>query len=244
MVLSSSPLSWIAPSGFHILGYSLGGALAAAFATYHANLLRSVTLVCPGGLVRESHVSQKSRFLYSSGVLPEALLQHLARKRLEPSIGSPSADVPIDDVTTTEEADDVDFDDVAVAAGITVRDVVRWQLRGNKGFVSAYMSSIRHAPVYGQHKALWKIFSQELSKRRFGGLDAPPQGLKSGKICLVLAEKDPIVVKDEWIQDVHEVLGEDAVDIHVVKGGHEIAISKGPEIANIAIDSWTRLSID
>lgn len=177
-----------------------------------------------------SHVSRKSRFLFSSGVLPEALLKRMVRSRLEPQNGAPSADVP------TEDSDSVEFDDVLVAPGVCVGDVVKWQLHGNDGFVDAYMSTIRNAPIYGQHEQLWKTLSEELKMRRMGQADA--EGLESGKICLILAERDPIVVANEWSEDAKQVLGEDAVDIHVVKGGHEIAISKGREVANIAIQTW------
>ncbi|OAQ96722.1 hypothetical protein LLEC1_07852, partial [Akanthomyces lecanii] len=57
LALSSSPLPWTGSSAFHLVGFSLGGAIAASFATYHATILRSVTLVCPGGLVRPAHIS-------------------------------------------------------------------------------------------------------------------------------------------------------------------------------------------
>lgn len=233
-MIASSPLAWTGSSAFHILGYSLGGALAAAFATYHANLLRSVTLVCPGGLVRTSHIGWKSRLLYLSGTVPEALLLALAKSRLQPQNGAPSADVPIDE----NDDETVDFDEVLVSPGVSVGDVVKWQLDGNDGFVAAYMSTIRSAPIYGQHEALWKTFSDELAMRR--ERREPEEGLQSGMICLILAEKDPIVVPGEWVMDAQAVLGEEALDIRIVKGGHEIAISKGKEVARIAMDSWKK----
>lgn len=237
LAIASSPISWTGPSSFHILGYSLGGAIAASFAAFHANLLRSVTLVCPGGLVRTSHVSRRSRFLYSSGILPEWLLQRLAWKRLQPKDGTPSADLPGVQKEDTEDDEDVDFDDVRVVTGARVGSVVKWQIRGNDGFVPAYMSTIRNAPIYGQHDKVWKVLGDELKKRRKGGPNAP-KGLEKGKIGLVLAEKDPIVIVDEWLEDSKRVLGEDAVEAAIIKGGHEIAISKGKEVAQAAIKLW------
>ncbi|POR35702.1 Uncharacterized protein TPAR_04101 [Tolypocladium paradoxum] len=233
LVLASSPLPWTGSSAFHLLGYSLGGALAASFAAYHPHLLRSLTLICPGGLVRASHVGWKSRLLYAEGVLPGWLATALARRRLEPRRGA-SADVPEGEVA------DVDFDEVPVSAerpDVKVGDVVKWQLGGNEGFVGAYMSTIRNAPIYGQHDGVWKRLGEQLSKRRGQGDDVP-SGLESGRICLILAGRDPIVVKDEWIEDSKAVLGEDGVEVHVVSGGHEIAISKGKEVADVAMRAW------
>ncbi|KAI9040689.1 alpha/beta hydrolase [Aspergillus affinis] len=60
LVLSSSPLSWTGSSAFHIVRFSLGGSIAVAFAAYHAILLRSITVICPGGLIRTSHISRRN----------------------------------------------------------------------------------------------------------------------------------------------------------------------------------------
>lgn len=190
-------------------------------------------------MVRRSHVSLKSRLLYSEGILPTFLIDALARHRLQPRRGA-SVDVP------EGENADVDFDEVPVSRerrDVKVGDVVGWQLAGNAGFVGAYMSTIRNAPIYGQHDKVWKLLGQQLARRRpqtQARESEAPAGLTGGKLCLILAERDPIVIKEEWIEDSKAVLGEDGVDIHVVDGGHEIAISRGKEVADIAVKSWSR----
>ncbi|KAF3058906.1 hypothetical protein CFAM422_011943 [Trichoderma lentiforme] len=229
LVLASSSLSWTGASSFHLLGYSLGGALAAAFAAYHSHMLRSLTVVCPGGLVRESHLSWKSRLLYSHGVLPEWLLRSWVRARIAPQHGQ-SADVPDGD-----EAAEVNFDDVTMAVGrnssVRVGDVVGWQLDANPAFVDSYMSTIRYAPIYGQHDKMWAILGERLAANRELG-----QGLQ--RVCVILGDKDTLIIKDEWIEDTKAVLGEDGVEVCVISGGHEIAISKGKEVADVAMSSW------
>lgn len=235
LVLASSPLSWTGSASFHILGYSLGGAIAAAFTVYFPHMLRSATLVCPGGLIRPSHVSTKSRLLYSEGLLPEWFIHRLVRSRLEP-LNGPSADVPVDD----KDEGDLAFDDVSLSRERRtprVGDAMRWQLETNDGLVGAYVSTIRNAPVYGQHDDLWRRLSQRLAERRVASEVVPP-GLPGGRVCLILAENDLVVVKEEWTEDSKTVLGEDGVDIHVVSGGHEIAIAKGEVVAELAIASW------
>lgn len=84
---------------------------------------------------------------------------------------------------------------------------------------------------------MWRRLSEQLALRRE---DEQVPGLEGGRICLILAERDPIVVKEEWIADSFAVLGEEAVDIRVLKGGHEIAISKGKEVADVAMAAWRR----
>lgn len=229
-----------------MVGYSLGGAVAASFAAYHPNLVRSITLVCPGGLVRTSHVSTQTRLLYSEGTFPERALHWLLRRRLEPGHGvmGSSADVPDGEET------DVDFGSVRLSRGdgltTTVGDVIRWQLEENEGFVGAYMSTMRNAPVYGQHDGVWKLLAAELAKRRESEADIAemvPPGLEGGKVCLILGQKDPIVVATEWLEDSKAVLGMDGVVAHVVRGGHEIGITKGKEVADLAMKTWTKNAV-
>ena len=239
LVLASSSLPWSGAESFHIIGYSLGGALAAAFAAYFPHMLRSATLVCPGGLVRPSHVSTKSRLLYSEGLLPESLVHRLVRRRLEPQSGQ-SADVPTDG-GGDEEGSYPDFDSVPLSTArqtTRVGDVMKWQLEMNQGYVGAYISTIRNAPIYGHHNGLWRRLSERLGERRATSGDVLPPGLPGGKVCLILADTDPVVVAEEWIEDSRAVLGEDGVHIHVVPGGHEIAISKGEVVAELTIAEW------
>lgn len=126
----------------------------------------------------------------------------------------------------------------AERADVKVGNVVGWQLRSNGGFVGAYVSTIRNALLYGQHDKVWRLLSEQLSKRRRRGQGHVPADLEGGRICLVLAESDPIVVRDECIEDSRAVLGEDGVEVHVVNSGHEIAISRGKEVADIALRAW------
>ncbi|KAL8391124.1 hypothetical protein RB595_009939 [Gaeumannomyces hyphopodioides] len=85
LVLASSSLPWTGDGGFHLMGYSLGGGVAASFASYFPHMLRSLTLVAGGGLIRRAHVSWMSKLLYSSGILPDWLLENLIKSRLMPA---------------------------------------------------------------------------------------------------------------------------------------------------------------
>lgn len=280
LVLASSSLSWSGNSAFHIVGYSLGGALVASFAAYFPHMLRSANLICPGGLIRPSHVSLKSRILYSDRLLPEWLSHWLVRSRLEPQHRGPSADVPVDSPDNDNDDNEaaLDFDNVLISrdgSDVKVGDVMEWQLQGNPGLVGAYMSTIRYAPVYNQHNGLWQLLRSVLEDRRksktthsspstqllnqpeeitdtgmnFKSLTSsnlarsPASGLPQGRVCLILATRDPVAVKDEWIEDSKIVLGEDGVDIHIVPGGHEVAFTKGAEIASCIMKSWEDLEL-
>lgn len=243
LALASSPLPWTGSCAFHLVGYSLGGAVAASFAAYFPHMLRSLTLICPGGLVRSAHLSYRSRLLYSEHLFPESLLRWLTRWRLQPSHGAHTADIP-----DGEDEAAVDFDAVRLStrhgATVTVGDLTRWQLDRNQGFLGAYMSTIRNAPIYDQHRGgIWRRLSTLLAERRDSSAcvdTTGPQGLSGGRLCLILGRKDSVVVPDEWIEDSKMALGDEGVHIHVMEGGHEIALSRGAEVAAIAMRSWQR----
>ena len=234
-VLSSSPLSWTGSAAFHLVGFSLGGSIAVAFAAYHASLLRSITLVAPGGLIRTSHISHRAHFIYSSFLLPEWLRLRLMWSSIEPRHGSLSAENP-DEAAQSG----IDFDSVPISTNrpdVKIGDVVHWQLHSNPGFVQSYLSTVRSALVYGRHHDMWKALGNQLARRK--SRTAPP-GLPGGQICLILAEEDVVIVKNELIEDMAEFLDMKDVDTHVLGGGHEIAVSQGKKVASIAMESWAQ----
>lgn len=206
-----------------------------AFAAYHASMLRSITLIAPGGLIRTSHISRRAHFIYSSFLLPDWLRLRLMWSSIEPKHSSLSAENPNEAAQAG-----ADFDEVPIATdqpNVKIGDVVRWQLHHNHGFVQSYLSTVRSALVYGRHYTMWSALGDQLRRRRSKNA---PQGLPGGRICLVLAEKDVVVVKDELLDDVKEFLCvEEDLDTYVLEGGHEIAVTRGKEIASIAINSWT-----
>jgi pimeloyl-ACP methyl ester carboxylesterase len=85
VALTSSSLSWTggADGGFCLIGYSLGGGISAAFTSYFPNLVKSLVLLAPAGIIRPEHTSGRSRLLYSAGLVPERLLYWLIKKRLK-----------------------------------------------------------------------------------------------------------------------------------------------------------------
>lgn len=86
-VLVSSPLAWIGPGAFAAVGYSLGGGILVNFASYFSNLVTSVTLLAPSGLIRPHHFGWKSRLLYSEILLPKRIVEQLVYRKLTPGKG-------------------------------------------------------------------------------------------------------------------------------------------------------------
>ncbi|KAJ4340386.1 hypothetical protein N0V95_007526 [Ascochyta clinopodiicola] len=237
--LLSSPIHW---STFTLIGYSLGGALAADFTSYFPHLIKGLILIAPGGLIRTSHTTWKSRLLYStSGLLPEPWIESLVAKRLYTGPEEARSIEPEPDTVENAEVKRASRGDAVYASShhallpdnphSTVGAVVDWQIAHHEGFVPAFISSIRYAPVHGEHER-WRVLGRNI--------DEGVGGLK--KVHVVLGETDPIIVKEELMEDARECLGEDNVEFEVVQGaGHEVAIERADEILGVvgrALAKW------
>lgn len=225
--------------------------MAVSFARYFPHMLRSLTLIAPSGLIRKTRIGWRSKLLYSTGIIPERLREHLVRLRLTPRptrAASMAAKAVEADPARAEMNSDAtggrSFDNAALSRrrpGVTVDSVLWWQLRCHRGFVKAFVSSIRHAPIYEQRED-WERLGKVLEARRRAaeGRDGrPPLGLAMGKVHLVLGGSDPIVVSEELVHDAVEAMGRESVAVTVLDGGHEIAITRGAYVSRLAIEFWT-----
>lgn len=113
----------------------------------------------------------------------------------------------------------------------TVGAIVDWQIAHHEGFVPAFISSIRYAPVHGEHER-WRVVGRNITED-VGGLKM---------VYVMLGETDPIIVKDEVMQDAKGCLGEENVVFEIVEGaGHEVAIERAGEILKVvgrALGRW------
>lgn len=251
LVLASSKLSWTGDDGFHLVGYSLGGGLAVSFARWFGGMVRSLVCVAGGGLIRKGrHVGWRSRVLYSQGWVPEGILEGLVGRRIRPMRKECGREDgrgdEVDDGETDTEGRGKDSDanggkgwDSTVLSkrrggGTTVADVMEWQICEHKGFIGAFMSSIRHAPIYDRRED-WAALGGLLEERR---RDSGMAGLRNGKVLLVLGRRDSVIVKEELVEDATDVLGADGVEVVEIDAGHEVVFTHGDEVADAAVRFW------
>lgn len=242
LVLASSEVSWAGNAvaggngGFHLIGYSFGGGLAANFASWFPHLVRSLVLVAPSGLLKRSDISWSTRWLYSRFWPAERLLQHFYRRRLEPKYAATVGGSDGDGKKTGDPWDDAII--LPARPDVTVASITSWHLRYHQGFVPAIISSLRYGPIYERYDE-WRRLGSVLSARR-ENFRLP--GLIGGKILLVFGSSDQIVQKDKIMSDAEGILGGDACEVEVLDAGHEVGISRGAEVAEVANKFWRRPS--
>ncbi|SPQ19459.1 20f1f520-ed51-47b0-9f67-d314cde2e063 [Thermothielavioides terrestris] len=270
LALASSPLPWTGDDAFHLVGYSLGGGLAVGLARWLPRMVRSVVVIAGGGLVRRAHVGWRSRLLYSGawevcGVL-ERVRRRLVWWRLRPREQQQQQQQQQDEkeegITETRMAAEAvrvrekhkgsdasgggSFDNAVLLASRpehAVSSVMAWQLRHHEGFIPAFVSSIRHAPIYEQDED-WRALGRLLAERRerLASQDTAEDlpGLRGGKILLVFGASDPVIVKEELIHDATAALGEEGFETVVLDAGHEVVMTKAEEVAAAVASFWRR----
>lgn len=238
MSLASSPLAWTGSLNgdeaqkprISIIGYSLGGGIAADFASYFPDLIEDLVLIAPGGLMKSDW---RSRMLYS-GLVPEdrmkrilrhRLLGHVSEGALEPGLTREESAGQAPQVETfLERVKDIDAD-----------AVVGWQLDHNPGFVPAFVSSIRYAPTKYQHDR-WRRIGESIRAR-----STPRDTVRfsNGNVLLILGGQDSIITPAKTVPDARETLGEEELEVKVFEDAdHSVTMSHGADIADMLLVRW------
>jgi hypothetical protein len=160
-------------------------------------------------------------------MLPESLVRWLVRRRLDYS-PVPAAGDEVDLKPETVLKAEVPNSAAAPDTAKRLDGAVQWQLENHPGFIDAFISSIRHAPITAQHGAWAKVGKAFASKGK--------------KVILLLGEHDPIIIRDEVEGDAKSVINSDVLEARVYNAGHELPITLYREIGDFLLSVWGRLT--
>jgi pimeloyl-ACP methyl ester carboxylesterase len=249
MALASSPLNWTGGNRFAIVGYSMGAAIAANFTSWFPELVEDLVLVAPAGLIRTEHRDWKTRLTFS-GLLPNWVVASLIKYRLRTNPNVKTTTKAKTGLPTASSSDPIAAEvgnpppsaPVAFGRPVDAEAIVRWQMGHHAGFIPAFFSSFVDAPVRGQHDR-WRLIGMRLDARRAaakvgGAASAECQGLRTGKVLMVLGRTDRAVFSNELEVDVKAVLGEGNLEVKVFDAGHEVPITYADEIVDWIWENW------
>lgn len=253
LALSSSPVPWTGNGvKFHLIGYSLGGGISAAFAAYFPQLLSSVVLLAPSGLIRDTHISFQSRLLYSSTIIPENVISYLVGQRLKagPLVkpkhkeeNAKDSKLTAEDALTEELQLDAPQRLSRAYPNITVPIAVNWQVHTHQGFVQAFMSSMRHGPILkARQLATWERLGKALAAQKSvkGTSEGSESQSSALKVLILAGEHDSIIIKDELVEDATAALGAEHVKFEFFDAGHEFPSTKPEEVAAKLWSFWRK----
>lgn len=246
LVLGSSELDWWA-GNVSIVGYSLGGGIAADFASWFPEVVEGLVLIVPSGLLRQERVAWWSKLVYG-GFLPRGTVERMVKKRLVGSSSQPQQQpektrVGIVQSAEAEEPEgSVEQAAEALFPGrpsFSVATSVEWQVEAHPGFVSSFISSIQNSPISGQQHR-WRLIASRLDEQR-SSPDEPSlvrNGLREEQVLMLLGKDDGFIVADEVSVDATEVLGKTNVRIEVLAGGHDLPVADPEGCARVIGDFW------
>lgn len=189
LAITSSPLAWT-PEGFSLIGYSLGGGIAADFASSFPEMVKSLILLAPAGLIRPYHFGWQAKLMYKLP-LPAWLVEGVVRKRLKtgPAHASVQKSTPnTAEAAVNEEirgARNESFEAAQLSKtrpGVTVASAVQWQLEYHEGFVSSFVNSIKHSSIERTPETSYS----------WGKL-----GLRKDKVIIMAGATDPLIIPAE-----------------------------------------------
>lgn len=235
LVLASSPLAWTGNNGFNLIGYSLGGGIAVNFAATFPDMVETLILLSPAGMIRPANIGRLSRLIFTSGLVPERLLAWMTKSRLRSPIDNAvSKRRPAATKVQSHTEDKEDFVDVAVQETIDppeanptpfeleVVSFVHWSLDHNEGFVPAMMSTIRYAPLMEQQK-YWRM----LAKR------------KPGTIAVLIGRNDNLIQREDYEEDALPLIGgKDHVFWRIVPGAHNFPFTHSSTALKAIYEFW------
>lgn len=247
-VLSSSKLNWM--DGCTVVGYSLGGGIAADFCSIYPDLVQSLVLICPGGVTRPFKISAISKIMYND-LFPDWVVDWWMGSKLraasetKPSTreargkldvtAAVAEELPDDHRAHAENSTFPIFDDRPMASAATA---VAWQIGAHPGFVPSFVSSVKYAPIHDGHER-WRMIGQRCNQRREStDPSSQARGLKDDRVLLLLGQQDVVISSVETAEDAESVLGGGNICTKVLQGGHDLPTVNSEGCAQTMTDFW------
>ena len=221
--MASSSLPWIGTGsdGCTIIGYSLGGGIAMSFAAYFPDVVKSLVLLAPGGILRKlpsgyDNFAFRHQIFYTSRYLRTLTgkLLGLDMAASDCAYAVPDRSLSTQSVTTAASSNN--------SSTVDISAITQWQFDCHQGFLHGFLNNIQHGPIMNQQTDWYKV-CQILQSRR-SSTHALSKGIKlqGSHILAIFGQEDTIVVGSHIQQDLVEMLGGDEqLWVAWVSGSHD-----------------------
>ena len=233
-----------------------------SFASHSPNLVSSIVLLAPGGILRllppdYPDIIQAVRWIGVDN-LPAWWKRRKIRKTLGLDLdetgnvkaGRAELDdaVPGDMARELEQKDigrEYEFGKEAEEFTFDVSTTVRQQFDHHGGFVDSFISTIGTGPTQNKHDEWKKVLRSIIGGPALG--TEGPNRLRDSKLLLILGSDDDVVLKDETEADVRKMFEELGIReeemnrylvVKEVEGGHGFPVPRWREILRNICEVW------
>ena len=223
--ITSSPLSWTGTSeSFSIIGFSLGGAITMSFASHFPNLIESIILLAPAGIMQSLPQGYSSIFLHHHQWVPYNYLRRVVAGVIGITPQKPSVSAAESPTSKRVPQDDPDLP-----------ALWQWQFDTHEGFVHSFADTVRNGPMQYQQQS-WQRVCDIIC-----GNDTEPatshSKLKNSRVLVICGESDAVVNPDETKEEMSRLLP-NHVEFRTVPGGHGFPIPSGKATLHHICEFW------
>ena len=239
--LASSPISWTgtASGGFSMIGFSLGGGITMSFAAHFPNLVNSIILLAPAGILRQMPEDYTQFAMRYASFMPKKYLRRVVGKVLGVKVSN--------EVTAKQEewGDDNAGPKVPQRAvrveelALNIPNIVQWQFDHHKGFCHSFVNTIMFGPIMNQESDWRKACDIIRGRETLSSNSKSQSGLRNSKLLVIFGDRDTIVDKDHVSKDLCSMLGSrEYIEIQTVPGGHGFPVPACDQVVNQICDYW------
>lgn len=236
---ASSALSWTGEEsgGFSVVGFSLGGGIAMAFAADFPYLINSIVLLAPGGIIRRLPDAYETIFFRYPFLLPPSFLRNLVGKILGLKVPRSPIDCSIlhdQSQTSSEIAHEVQE---TGKEALDITGIVQWQFDNHEGFINSLISTHQYGPIKQQHSDWRRVCSVVIGDTAHTWPSSQSSKLFDSKLLIIFGEGDSVIRGEEVTADLLEIICDpERVEIRAVAGGHEFPVPSCNEVAKYISD--------
>ena len=226
--VASSPLTWIGADsgGFSIIAFSLGGGIAMSFASYFPQLVKSIVLLTPGGLLRHLPAGYETLSFRYPHLVPFSYLRRLVSKILE---------VKLTRVTPSP----MTSDNATQISSLDLAAIRQWQFENHKGFVYSFINTTAYGPIMHQ-QADWEK-TCNIIKGKTSEIDDTSRSshLFNSKLLVITGDSDDLVIGKDLSADLSDIFGDpEHVSFKVVPGGHDFPVLSSSDVVEHVSQFW------
>ena len=222
--VSSSPLSWTGSSQFSIIGFSLGGGITMSFACHFPNLIESIILLGPVGLLRRLPDSYRSPYIRHHQWFSASILRRTVANTVGVNLRKQPISTAESSTSTRQAPENPDLPALS-----------QWQFDEHEGFVHSFVDTVQNGSIQYQHDDFQQ--ASDIICGKDTDSSSMHSKLRNSRVLIICGDNDSVVPAGETLEDWSKLLP-GHIDFKTVPGDHGFPIPSGQAVVQHICDFW------